>query len=439
MQLVIETLKEGNGCGYLEDKEILVPKALPQETIEIQEIRRKKHKRLASILRIKNKSKDRVRPKCKHFHQCAGCQFQHLKYAKQLTEKQQLIQAYFPQSEIAPSVPSRPFFYRSKLELSFFQDDKKHNLGFFPLFGRKVFDLKTCLLFDPWIKKAKKLVKRWWKKTGYLPYHLRKNRGTLRNITFRTAKHTKDKMVVLQLNSDASFAPKRKDLDLLKKALCKVEPNMSFFIQLWTVKPKQPTRTFLWHYSGKEHLEEELHLKHKTLRFFIGPTTFFQPNIQMAEQMFSTIYEWLIPYKGGVCLDLYCGIGTISLSICDLFQKVYGVELNKEAILDANVAKTLNHIQNVEFLAQDAKTFLREKKEEKIDVVIIDPPRCGLDPKSRQMILEIQPKAIVYLACNPKTQKEDIEMLSSHYKIEKIQPFDQFPNTHHVENLVLMN
>ena len=161
------------------------------------------------------------------------------------------------------------------------------SLGFMPLFGGQAFDLKRCDLFDPWIKLAKKAIQKWWDQTGYMSYDFRSQKGTLRNVTFRCAKRSNDKMCILQINSNPLYAIKRKDLNQLYLLLAEIDPEISFYVKLYQVHKKTPTREFTWHYGGNETIDETLQLPHQTLHFKIGPNSFFQPNPLMAEKMYA--------------------------------------------------------------------------------------------------------------------------------------------------------
>jgi 23S rRNA (uracil1939-C5)-methyltransferase len=438
MKITIETLCDGMGVGSINGKPVHVPKTLPEEIIEIQEVRRKKKFSIALVKKIRKKNRFRKRAKCKHFPICQGCQLQHLKDDKQLQVKQRKIDSLFAPLKVFSITPCKnPFHYRNKVELTFTQTHESKTLGFMPLFGFQAFDLKNCLLFDPWIKDAKRIIQQWWDETGYMSYEMRSCKGSLRNVTLRTAKRSQDKMVILQINCNPKYAIKRKDLDHLYLSLTKIDSNIGFYIKLYQVHAKSPTQEFTWHYGGCGVLNETMQLDHRTLHFKIGPNTFFQPNLMMAEKMLSVMHHWLEPYKGGICLDLYCGIGSIGMSVCDLFDHVFGIEVNRESILDAKEAARQNTITNCTFLACDAKAFLMECKHS-IDVIIVDPPRAGLGLKTIEHIKALNPKVILYLSCNPKTQLEDMQALNDQYFIEKIQPFDAFPNTYHIENLLLM-
>ena len=240
-------------------------------------------------------------------------------------------------------------------------------------------------------------------------------------------------MVILTVSGRAEYALSQEEIDSFKEALS-ITPNTSIYIIIQRAKKGEPTRFYEMHLKGPSYLEETLF--DTPLR--LSPRAFFQPNVVMAERMFGAAIEMLNLSGKEKVLDLCCGIGTIGIALSPHVAQVIGVELSVEAVTDGRENIERLGLENIQLFAEDAGAFLKANRALfQPDIVVVDPPRTGLGKEVISYIEEISPKQILYVSCNPKTQKEDIEHLKG-YEISFMRPFDQFPHTPHMENLALL-
>lgn len=381
-----------------------------------------------------------IEPKCPHFGVCGGCRLQNLPYSTQLEIKEQAVSQWLEPLGISPKPIigcDEQWEWRNKMEFTFSQN--KEGDRFLGLLQRgkrgRVESLKECHIAPSWMTEVLNRVSEWWERSGLTAYFPLGNRGLLRTLTLREAFFTGERLALLTVSGQ------EKDF---------LEPHLEGFIQaLGTIQSANiryqfvqkgtPTRFETLTISGRPVIQESLQNdKRNQLLFDIDATAFFQPNSRQAER----IYELLVEagqFDGSErVLDLFCGTGTIALFCAPHVQEVIGVELNPEAIENAKKNAHLNGIKNASFLAQDVDQFLKEN-EIHSDCVIVDPPRSGLTKKTIDALLNVSPKRILYLSCNPKSQAKDLSgFLERGYRVELCQPIDQFPQTLHIENLVAL-
>lgn len=398
-----------------------------------------------------------IEAKCSHFSQCGGCTSQNRPYEVQLAEKEVLIKKIFaPLLEnqsvvIHPIIPCQnPWEYRNKMEFSFSQNKAgDYFLGLMMKGRPRVVDLQECHLVSPWFSHVLAKVRFWWKETGLLAYRHHKDTGHLRTLIVREAKNGRGKLVMITVSGNPDFALKKSHLEsfvqAVKSSLPESEhPFLSIFLRVQQIKKGQPTQFYEMHLSGPDHIVETVNIRttifNKQLRFKISPSSFFQPNTHQAELLYSAALNMLRGLTHKLIFDLYCGTATFGLSVAHAAREVVGVEINPHAVFDANVNKEVNGIENFAIYKGDVGEVLEKLKgHEKPDLVIVDPPRVGLDARAIKNILNLSPKEILYISCNPQTQADNIKILQqSGYKLSQIQPVDQFPHTAHVENIVLL-
>jgi 23S rRNA (uracil1939-C5)-methyltransferase len=375
---------------------------------------------------------DHKLPRCFHASECGGCTLQHIPYADQLQQKQQEIESIFAPSPVLPIIPcDDPWRYRNKMEFSFSQN--KAGDKFFGLIlknGRgKVFNLYECYLASTWFAETVKAVRSWWEASDLQAFHFHKATGHLRNLTLREGKRTGDRMVILTVSGNPVFSLRREHLTSLIAAIG--DPKISIFLRIQQAIKGSPTQFFEMHLSGPDHITEQL----LGLTFKISPTSFFQPNTLQAEKLYTAALNMAPPSDH--VIDLYCGTATLGMIFARAAKTVTAIELNPYAVFDAKANAEFNGITNIEIVRADVGKFLTTYSLTP-DLVILDPPRVGLDPLAIAQVLRLQPKNILYIACNPKTQAHNIQELSG-YKIVQIQPVDQFPHTAHIENIVLLD
>lgn len=417
---------------------IEIPGTFIGETVKIVK-KKKKHKKIlqADVLEIIQKSQDRVSAKCPHVKDCGGCTWQELSYKTQLAEKQKIIQRLFPEHQVDPvvSMPD-PWFYRGKMEFSFSQDKKKQKyLGLHKRNGRgRIEDLSTCYIAPPFVEVLLASVKAWWEESNLLAYYPEKDTGSLRTLTVRYSQKTGCKLIYLTVSGNLDYIVSKKHLESFCKAVS-LDEKTSIFLVIQRAKKGHPTQFDEIHLQGPTKMQENLLGKD----FFISPRSFFQPNPLMAEKMFSCVIEQLKLQGNERVLDLFCGMGTIGILLSSYVRQVIGVETELYSVIDAKDNIENLDINNVDIYHQDVFQFFAENASFcKPDILLVDPPRCGLGDKTIEHIKQLYPKKMVYVSCNPETQKEDIQKLSTHFSIEKIIPFDAFCHTPHIENIIFL-
>ena len=374
--------------------------------------------------------------RCCHISVCGGCKFQQISYSQQVASKQAQIEALFAPHPVEPIIASKtPWAYRGKMEFTFSQDKKGEKyLGLvMPKSRGKVFSLTECHISFPWMAEVVCSVRKWWQEGRLDAFFPPKAVGSLRTLTLRTSRDGKEKMVILTVSGDSEYALTQSELDSLVK-VAQVDENTSVFLVVQLAKKKQETEFFEMHLAGPDHLKEVL----CGFEFRISPRSFFQPNVNVAEVMFQKAIEMLELTGNEKVLDLYCGMGTIGILLSRFVRQVIGIEIVASSIADAKDAISRFGIENMHVYVEDVGTFL-EKRESLFtpDIVVVDPPRTGLDKKAIAAINALSPEKILYISCNPITQAENIAHFPG-YQIVRIAPFDPFPHTKHIENIILL-
>ncbi len=452
----------GNGEGYYllvngdappQQKEVEVPFTCGGDVVLAELAQKKKGIRQAHLMEITTPSPDRITPQCRHFAECGGCRLQHISYKNQLAFKESIVKKLFE----FPEQPSQffpilgcesPWSYRNKMEFSFSQNKAgEHFLGLMMARGR-VADLQECHLVNEWFTEALKTVREWWKSTSLAAYRPYKDTGALRTLTVKEGLSSGDRFVVLTVSGNPEYAIHKNEIDsfvqAIKSTLTPTTPGSRLGISLrihQAIKGK-PTEFFDMHLAGPDFVRETLQVGSAALDFQISPAAFFQPNPRQAEKLFQRALEMAKIPSDAVVYDLFCGTGTLGICAAPQAKQVVGIELIPEAVYDARANAAANGLENITFLQGDVNTLLKEildtQRFPPPDLVFVDPPRAGLGENAITTLLTLSPPTIVYISCNPKTQAEDVIKLSTHYKIVAIQPVDQFPQTPHIENIVLL-
>lgn len=425
-------VKYNNIVGFVDD-------LLPFEKAEIMITYLKKDIFYGKVKSYIEKSKDRVNPKCRNFTSCGGCSLMHLSYSKQLEYKQKKVQECLKRiGNINAKVDSTigmeiPYCYRNKIQMPVKSYKGKVVTGFYKEKTHDIVPIETCEIEN---KKADKIlisIKYLMKKYRILPYDEDKRKGIIRHVLIRTSFHYDEIMVVLVTNVDVF--PGRNDFI---KELKKLNPEITTVIQNIN---SRDTNVILGEKQrilfGKGYINDEL----CSIKFKISPKSFYQVNPLQTEKLYSLAIEKANISKNDLVLDAYCGIGTIGLIASKYAREVVGVEIVKEAVIDAvNNAKN-NNIENAKFYVGDAGEFIINEYNQGVryDVVIMDPPRKGSSEEFLSILIKTKPSRIVYVSCDPATLARDLKYLSSVYDIVSVNPVDMFPHTFHVENVVLLS
>lgn len=451
---IIDFAAEGKSIGKVENKVVFVPGLVPGDIADVQITNMRKQYMEGYAVRILKESEFRIKPFCTHFGICGGCKWQHLPYEKQLEFKQkQVVDSLerIGKIELSGFSPikgsANQTQYRNKLEFTFSESRwltdeeikgdndiiERRALGFhMPGKFDKVLDIDTCYLQDDVQNQIRRSVRDFTISNNYSYYHLRANKGLMRNLTVRNTLNGEWMAIV-------AFA--EEDQPAITGLMDHIKENFPQVTSLFYVINTKNNDTIydqeLVLYSGKPFLTEEL----DGLKFKIGPKSFFQTNSRQVMELYKTTLAFANLKSDDVVYDLYTGTGTIAAFISRYCKKVLGIEYVPEAIDDARENAEMNGISNMEFIAGDMKDVLNTDLFDRFgrpDVIITDPPRAGMHPDVVKAIIEASPERIVYVSCNPATQARDIQLLSLNYRVNAIQPVDMFPHTHHLENVVAM-
>lgn len=391
----IDTLDHyGRGIGKINNKIIFVDNALPGEIIEPIIVKEKKNYVEGYVKNYIKKSEKRIKEKCIYFNSCGGCDLLHLEYKNQLEFKMEkvknIVSKYLNKNikinEIIKS--DNEFNYRNKITLKV-----NNKIGFFEKRSNNIVEINECKLALPIINNAIKYLKKL-------------DLSHINSITLRT--NSKDLMIIIEADKDI-------DINYIKPIAYSIYIKRNNVYNL---------------VYGEKYLLEYV----DNYKFLVSPDSFFQINLNVCAKLYKKIKDYT-RYAHNI-LDLYCGTGTIGIYV-HTNNNLLGIEVNKYAIKDANKNMKLNNITNAKFICGKSEEIINKIKLSP-DVIIVDPPRGGMDKKAIRYILNSNASKVIYVSCDPMTLVRDLKMLSDNYKIIEITPFDMFPNTFHVENVCLM-
>lgn len=464
IQLDIESYAfEGKGISKinLEDSDkkyvIFVNGSYPGDKVEAKLRKVKKSFAEGNAEKIITASPERVEARCKYFGTCGGCKQQDLNYDSQIKYKEMQVREVFEHIgglkdfKSLPILPSKKiFYYRNKMEFSFSNqrwltdsevesteeiEDKNFALGLhIPRQFEKVLDIDVCYLQSEISAEILNFTRDFFKLRKATIYTTKTHSGYLRNLVIKQAHKTEDLMVNLVTSEDNPKWMKEYSEKLIEHF-----PEITTIINNVNLKKAQVAiGDFEKVYFGGGVIYDFIG-KHN---FRISANSFFQTNTFQAEGLYETAKEFAEFTGDEIVYDLYSGAGTIAIFISDKVKKVMGFESVTPAVNDAISNAKLNEIDNCDFYEADLnKSFLPVVEEKNLpgpDVIIADPPRAGMNPKTVKDILELKPGKIVYVSCNPTTQARDIKALSEEYELVKIRPVDMFPHTFHIENVALL-
>ncbi len=451
--LEITTLAaEGKAMGRYNDVVVFVPMTVPGDVVDVQ-IRSKRRRFMEGVVvNYVKKSPLRAEPFCDHFGVCGGCKWQNLPYTEQLRFKRDQVRdqltriGHLALPEIDECLGSaKQQFYRNKLEFTFtpkrwlsYEEIASEEeitaapaLGFhIPGMFDKVLDIEKCWLQAEPSNSLRMSVKKYCIENEYTFHDARSHVGLMRGIIIRTSS-TGDVMVIVHFGEQAD--------DKIEALMSYIRDTFTevtslFYVVNLKLNDSIADQTPIL-FSGKDHIMEMM----EGLHFKIGPKSFYQTNSEQAYELYRLTREMADLKSDDVLYDLYTGTGTIANFCASRCAKVVGVEYVEEAIEDARVNSSNNRIENTVFYAGDMKKVLSDEfvaANGHPDVIILDPPRAGVDEPVVDVILRAAPDRIVYVSCNPATQARDLALMDRDYKIDRVQPVDMFPHTHHVENIV---
>lgn len=405
MEVTIEKLDHyGRGIAYSNDKIIFVEKALPGELVDIEIVNSKNKYDEAIIKNMKKESLIRVESICPYYKECGGCDLLHLPYDEQLKYKENKVKeilykfAGVSSEKISKIIPSpNQFNYRNKVTLK-----SNGKVGYHKKRTNQVVNIDKCYLANNSINKM------------------------INDISKISLDKQIDEIILRDINgSNESLTLNLHEWDFDEKQYkeyLKISRNVNILY-----------KNKLYKISGDGNIIGNLSDK----KYKISPTAFFQVNTEQTVKLYEIIKSEIMKHNNPSVFDLYCGTGTIGIYISEYAKEVLGIEINESAIEDAKVNKLINNINNISFFAGDTKKIL-SKNRYYSDIVIVDPPRAGLDKEVINDLIRISPIKIIYVSCDPVTLARDLKLLQECYDVSEIIPIDMFPNTYHIENVAIL-
>ena len=455
---IIETKIErlafgGKGVSRYNGLVIFVDDAIPEQQVRVRIIKKKKNYAEAKVVELVRQSPYYREPFCKHFQICGGCRWQHLSYEEQLRWKQiQVLESLKHMAGIDPTVVEpiiaspQQKWYRNKMEYTFSSHrwlsseeiatgeryERNFALGLHVRnFFDRVFDIRYCYLQSPLSMDILDRIRSLTKASGLPAYSIRSHNGCWRFLVIRDGKNTNQLMVHLITTEYSEVEHK---VDKMADELRIHFPEITTFIHSISSKKAQVAAAdysrILW---GEGAIEERL----GNIRFRISAHSFFQTNPIGAQKLYACVKDFAECRGNELIWDMYCGTGSIALSLADQAKQVVGFELVQEAVEDAYRNAELNGVYNCRFRTGDIRDLLRTGKAMefggKPDIVISDPPRAGMHPQVVKALLRLRPKRIIIVSCNPSSMSRDLSILKDGYHIVRVRPFDLFPHTPHIE------
>ena len=452
---ITDTASKGKSLGKTADgKIIFIEKGVPGDIVNVSIFKKRKGFLEGKIQKLISPSPNRIDPECDYFGLCGGCKWQNMDYSSQLIFKQKEVHENIKRIGKIDLVnpenilgSSKKYFYRNKMEFSFsnrrwlsideINDNEKtlnkNGLGFHkPGMWDKVIDIEKCYLQADPSNKIRNTVRKYSFKNNLSFYDYYNKNGLLRTLMIRTSSNG-ELMVLIQF-----FENDLKKITGLLNHLISKFPSISSLN--YCINSKENDTIYdqeIICFSGKSYITESM----ENLRFKITPKSFYQTNSEQAYELYKIALDYSAIKTSDIVYDLYTGTGTIAQFISKKCKKVIGIESVPEAIEAAKFNTKVNKIKNAEFIVGDMKVVFNDefiKKYGKADIIITDPPRDGMHKKVIEQILKLSPKKIVYISCNSATQARDLFLLKSNYKITRSRAIDMFPQTHHIENVVLL-
>ncbi len=458
----------GSGLAKIGTLTVFVPDSIPGQQVQVVISKRKDTWAEAQVQKVLRKAKDEIPAKCSHFHDCGGCVWQNLPYNKQIEYKEQIVRETLTHltpvddavreslaGRVLSIIPSPQIFhYRNKMEFSFgytsmrtedrggkrIYFDEGPTVGFHqPGKWDTVLPISDCHLYDEQTAMLLQDVRRFMEQTRLPVFNPKTNKGMFRTLLLRRGVYTGEQMICFVMHA------RKKEL----------EPLFQHFLRAFGGRPHLASLLIVEHLGvherpefpkvhtliGKPTISERLF----DLTFEISPFSFFQTNTFAAEKLYKAIADAADLGQRDTVLDLYCGMGTIGQYLARFCNKVVGVESHPTAVDDALKSAGRNRIANISFYKGRAEQVLVSQlkpgagSKYHFDVIVVDPPRAGLHPKAREMVIAHAPKKLVYVSCNTATFARDLgDFLKAGYELRTVQPVDLFPHTAHIETVALL-
>ena len=437
-----------------DSKVVFIPNVVPGDVVDVQTFKKRKSFYEGKAVHFHEFSEHRVEPVCEHFGVCGGCKWQNMNYNQQLYYKQNEVKNHLQRigkielPEFEPILGSeKKFFYRNKMEFSFSNSrwltekeiestedlGNRNALGFhIPKMWDKILDINKCHLQEDPSNAIRNEVRDFANANGLTFFNPREHSGLLRTLMLRTAS-TGEIMVLIQF-----FENDKANRELILDHLYEKFPQITSLQYVVNNKANDTLYdTDIKLYKGRDYILEEM----EGLKFSINAKSFYQTNSDQAYELYKITRDFAGLTGNEIVYDLYTGTGTIAQFVSKKAKKVIGVESVPDAIKDAKANAVRNEITNCEFFVGDMKVVFNDSfiaQHGQPDVIITDPPRDGMHKDVIEQIMKIAPEKVVYVSCNSATQARDLALMDEKYKVTRVRPVDMFPQTHHVENVVLL-
>jgi len=427
---------EGLGVCKLDGFPIFVPFILVGEEGKIEIIKLNKNYGQGRLIKLTKQSKNRVKPICPIFGVCGGCDLMHLNYEEQLKFKlksanetlKRIGKVNFEVKKIVGM--ENPYYYRNKVQIQYQNKNGKVICGFYKKNTHEVVEFAECFIQPNQATDIARFIRNLANEYKITAYDEKTKKGILRHVLIRNTVNN-EYMVVIVTNED-KLPHEQEIIEKIKNRY----PNVKSIIQ--NINNKD-TNVILGDKAkllyGSETLLENL----MGLNFYLSYKSFFQTNHIQTEKMYAKVLEYVSPKTNEVIVDGYCGVGTITLMLSQYVKEIYGIEIVAEAINDAKKNALLNGIKNATFIVGKTEEEILKFKDVQIDTIVVDPPRKGCDKKLLEVILEMPIKKIVYVSCDIATLARDLNILEEKYAIQDITLFDMFPQSAHIESVVLLS
>ena len=437
---IIDNGYEGEGIAKIEGFTIFIPNSIKGEKVKILIVKVLKSHAFGKIIEILKKSPNRVETDCTTYKRCGGCDLRHIKYEETLKMKQNAVQSLVNKTlktkiEVQNTLGmEKPYNYRNKAQYPVGIDKEGQPvIGVFANRTHEIIPIKECLIQNKKSQELAKFILNFIIENKISIYDEKTLKGLIRHIVTKIGIRTNEIMCIIVINGKT--IPKEKEL---VSKITEKFPEVKTIVKNINMKN---TNVIM----GKENINlyGDGYIKDKLgeYTFKISPHSFYQVNPIQAEKLYNLAVESAKISKNDTVFDLYCGIGTISLFIAKYAKKVIGIEIVEEAVADAKENAKINRVENAEFIAGDVEVILDKLiNADGIipDIIMVDPPRKGLDNKSIENILKIAPKKVIYISCNPATLVRDLSKLEEKYEIDMIKPVDLFPFSKHCEVLTTL-
>ncbi len=437
---IIDNGFEGEGIAKIDGFTIFIPNAIKGEKVKILIVKVLKSHAFGKILDMIDKSDKRVECDCETYKRCGGCNMRHIEYEETLIMKRNSVQALVNKTlknkiQVKNTIGmENPLHYRNKAQYPIgMNKENKPVIGVFARRSHDIIPINNCLIQKPISEQIAKFILEYITKNNISVYDEKSGKGIFRHLVIKVGVKTNEIMCILVINAH-SFKNENK----LVEELVKKFPNIKTIVKNINTKNTNvimgKKNSILY---GDGYIKDIL----GDYTFKISPQSFYQVNPLQAEKLYNLGVEAAKITKNDIVFDLYCGIGTISLFMAKYAKKVYGVEIVEQAIKDAKENSKTNNIENTEFIAGDTEIVLDDLiNNKKIipDVVMVDPPRKGLDNRTIENINKIKPNRVIYISCNPATLIRDLAKFEENYEIKSIQPVDMFPFTSNVECVAVL-